>query len=63
MARRALLGRCTRPWLSKKAGHGLLAEAAEPLSLRACLQWWGALIINRNFQQTDQFGRPVYILK
>jgi hypothetical protein len=29
----------------------------------SCLQWWGALIINRNFQQTDSFGRPVYILK
>ncbi|EFN52868.1 hypothetical protein CHLNCDRAFT_138360 [Chlorella variabilis] len=25
--------------------------------------WWGALIINRNFTQTDSFGRPVYILK
>jgi hypothetical protein len=29
----------------------------------AFLQWWGALIINRNFTQTDNFGRPVYILK
>jgi hypothetical protein len=27
------------------------------------LQWWGALIINRNFQQTDNMGRPVYILR
>lgn len=26
-------------------------------------KWWGALIINRNFTQTDSFGRPVYILK
>ncbi|KAL4440030.1 hypothetical protein ABPG75_003031 [Micractinium tetrahymenae] len=30
---------------------------------QAVTKWWGALIINRNFTQTDSFGRPVYILK
>jgi len=36
------------------------SSSAAPLPV---LQWWGALIINRNFTQTDSFGRPVYILK
>lgn len=26
-------------------------------------KWWGALIVNRNFTQTDALGRPIYILK
>lgn len=40
-----------------------VGQAAEAPLPRACPQWWGALIINRNFTQTDSFGRPVYILK
>ena len=43
--------------LNSPPGHDRLPSPLLPL------QWWGALIINRNFQQTDNMGRPVYILR
>ncbi|KAI3431676.1 hypothetical protein D9Q98_004722 [Chlorella vulgaris] len=41
----------------------VLWKVVDDDSQQTVTKWWGALIINRNFTQTDNFGRPVYILK
>lgn len=38
-------------------------DSSPPRPLPSLLQWWGALIVNRNFTQTDTLGRPIYVLK